>query len=157
MTKHCNDAKMKAQAALEAAQAALVDLRNKEVEASAVLAAAEKQKAYAEKRRADVVLFEIAGTNGLVCRCHIPTAAVAQHGLFCILLGSSGAPSGIEDIQQKYGQTAAALYAKAAGQNAQARQLYNATSDTYYKANDAAAYDDWVRARNHWDYFYNRS
>ena len=56
-----------------------------------------------------------------------------------------------------YGQTAAALYAKAAGQNAQARQLYNASADTYYKANDAAAYDDWVRARNHWDYFYNRS
>jgi len=55
-----------------------------------------------------------------------------------------------------YGQTAAALYAKAAGQNAQARQLYNASADTYYKANDAAAYDDWVRARNHWDYFYNR-
>ena len=51
----------------------------------------------------------------------------------------------------------AALYAKAAGQNAQARQLYNASADTYYKANDAAAYDDWVRARNHWDYFYNRS
>jgi hypothetical protein len=49
-----------------------------------------------------------------------------------------------------YGQTAAALYAKAAGQNAQARQLYNASADTYYKANDAAAYDDWVRARNHW-------
>jgi len=43
-----------------------------------------------------------------------------------------------------YGQTAAALYAKAAGQNAQARQLYNAAADTYYKANDAAAYDDWV-------------
>jgi hypothetical protein len=43
------------------------------------------------------------------------------------------------------------------GQNAQARQLYNASADTYYKANDAAAYDDWVRARNHWDYFYNRS
>ena len=46
-----------------------------------------------------------------------------------------------------YGQTAAALYAKAAGQNAQARQLYNASADTYYKANDAASYDDWVRAR----------
>ena len=59
--------------------------------------------------------------------------------------------------QTLYGQTAAALYAKAAGQNAQARQLYNASADTYYKANDAAAYDDWVRARNHWDYFYNRS
>jgi len=60
-------------------------------------------------------------------------------------------------FQTLYGQTAAALYAKAAGQNAQARQLYNASADTYYKANDAAAYDDWVRARNHWDYFYNRS
>ena len=67
----------------------------------------------------------------------------------------------IDDVWQMfqtlYGQTAAALYAKAAGQNAQARQLYNASADTYYKANDAAAYDDWVRARNHWDYFYNRS
>merc|ERR1711898_30723 len=46
-------------------------------------------------------------------------------------------------FQTLYGQTAAALYAKAAGQNAQARQLYNASADTYYKANDAAAYDDW--------------
>ena len=44
-------------------------------------------------------------------------------------------------FQTLYGQTAAALYAKAAGQNAQARQLYNASADTYYKANDAAAYD----------------
>jgi len=60
-------------------------------------------------------------------------------------------------FQVLYGQTAAALYVKGAGQNAQARQLYNASADTYYKANDAASYDDWVRARNHWDYFYNRS
>jgi len=60
-------------------------------------------------------------------------------------------------FQTLYGQTAAALYAKAAGQNAQDRQFYNASADTYYKANDAAAYDDWVRDRNHWDYFYNRS
>ena len=56
-------------------------------------------------------------------------------------------------FQTLYGQTAAALYAKAAGQNAQARQLYNASADTYYKANDAAAYDDWVRASKQWDYF----
>ena len=35
-------------------------------------------------------------------------------------------------FQTLYGQTAAALYAKAAGQNAQARQLYNASADTYY-------------------------
>ncbi len=86
MTK-CHDEKKKAQAAVEAAQAALVDLQNKEAEANAALAAAEKQKADAEKRRADVVLFEISGATGLVCRCHIPTAAVAQRGLFRILLG----------------------------------------------------------------------
>jgi hypothetical protein len=56
-----------------------------------------------------------------------------------------------------YGQTAAALYAKTAGQNAQARQMYNASTDIYYKDNDSASYEDWVRARNHWDYFYNHS
>jgi hypothetical protein len=53
--------------------------------------------------------------------------------------------------------SAAALYTKTAAQTAQARQLYNASADTYYKTNDAVAYDDWVRARNHWDYFYNWS
>ena len=41
---------------------------------------------------------------------------------------------------------------RSAGQNAKARQLYNASADTYYKANDAASYDDWVRASKHWDY-----
>jgi hypothetical protein len=56
-----------------------------------------------------------------------------------------------------YGKTAAGLYAAAAAQNASARQYFNQSADTYYKANDAASYDDWVRARNHWDYFYNRS
>jgi hypothetical protein len=29
----------------------------------------EKQKADAEKKRADAVLFEITGANGLACRC----------------------------------------------------------------------------------------
>merc|ERR1712118_547026 len=51
-----------------------------------------------------------------------------------------------------YGSTAAGLYDQAAKLNAQARTLSLQSSDTYYKANDAAAYDDWVRARNHWDY-----
>ena len=46
---------------MEAAQAALTDLRNKEAEANAAIAAAEKQKADAEKKRADAVLFEISG------------------------------------------------------------------------------------------------
>jgi hypothetical protein len=37
----------------------------------------------------------------------------------------------VQMFQTLYGQTAADLYAKAAGQNAQARQLYNASADTY--------------------------
>jgi hypothetical protein len=38
-------------------------------------------------------------------------------------------------FQTLYGQTAAARYAKDACQNAYFRQLYNASADTYYKAN----------------------
>ncbi len=86
---------------MEAAQAALADLRNKEAEANAAIAAAEKQKADAEKKRADVVLFEITGANGLVSKCRIPTAVVAQRGLFRILLGSG--ISSVADVQQKEG------------------------------------------------------
>jgi hypothetical protein len=71
-----------------------------------------------------------------------------------IVLTSS---SQIKMFSTLYGKTAAGLYAAAAGQNAKARKFFNQSADTYYKANDAAAYDDWVRARNHWDYFYNRS
>merc|ERR1711970_396196 len=59
-------------------------------------------------------------------------------------------------FQILYGSTAAGLYDQAAKLNAQARTLYLQSLDTYYKANDAAAYDDWVRARAHWDYFYHR-
>merc|ERR1712070_258878 len=51
-------------------------------------------------------------------------------------------------FQILYGSTAAGLYDQAAKLNAQARTLYLQSSDTYYKANDAAAYDDWVRARH---------
>ena len=82
---------------------------------------------------------------------------VRSHVIFLLYKALTRISLFAEMFQTLYGQTAAALYAKAAGQNAQARQLYNASADTYYKANDAAAYDDWVRARNHWDYFYNRS
>ena len=86
MTKHNDETKKgQAQAAVEAA---LVVLRNKEAEANVELAA-EKQKADAEKKRADAVLFETSGAEGLVCRCHIPTAVVAQRGLFRILLGDT--------------------------------------------------------------------
>ena len=61
----------------------------KKADADAAIAAAEKQTADEEKRRADVVLFEFPGANGHVARCRIPTAAVAERGLFRILLGSS--------------------------------------------------------------------
>ena len=86
-----------------------------------------------------------------------PCLAAGQRELNTRGAGTDGHAHARQMFSTLYGQTAAALYAKAAGQNAQARQLYNASADTYYKANDAAAYDDWVRARNHWDYFYNRS
>jgi hypothetical protein len=56
-----------------------------------------------------------------------------------------------------YGKKAANLYTQAFVQNTQARALYQESEDTYYRANDAASYDDWRRARHQWDYFYNRS
>ena len=54
-----------------------------------------------------------------------------------------------------YGKKAANLYTQAFVQNTQARALYQESEDTYYRANDAASYDDWRRARHQWDYFYN--
>ena len=55
-----------------------------------------------------------------------------------------------------YGKKAANLYTQAFVQNTQARALYQESEDTYYRANDAASYDDWRRARHQWDYFHNR-
>merc|ERR1712167_118057 len=49
----------------------------------------------------------------------------------------------VKMFQILYGSTAAGLHGQAAKLNAQARTLYLQSSDTYYKANDAAAYDDW--------------
>ena len=40
--------------------------------------------------------------------------------------------------------------------NAQASSLYRQSTDTYYKANDQAAYDDYERARARWASFYQR-
>ena len=47
-----------------------------------------------------------------------------------------------------YGKKAANLYTQAFVQNTQARALYQESEDTYYRANDAASYDDWRRARH---------
>ena len=78
-------------------------------------------------------------------------------------------------LQKLYGSTAAALYTQvtflnatwhcglrklqlattpilqAADFNKTARFYYMKAEDTYYKANDAASYDDWKRARHQWD------
>ena len=74
----------------------------KKADADAAIAAAEKQKADTEKKRADVVLFEFPGANGHVARCRIPTAAVVHRGLFRLLLGSDVSTSDvITDIVPK--------------------------------------------------------
>ena len=58
------------------------------VEEEAVIAMEEKRKLGVAKQRVETVLVEILGPDGHVGRCHIPTAAVVQLGLFRILLGS---------------------------------------------------------------------
>ena len=52
-----------------------------------------------------------------------------------------------------YGKTSANLYSKAFSQHMQAKKAFETAADTYFMANDAASYDDWKRARSHWNYF----
>lgn len=52
-----------------------------------------------------------------------------------------------------YGKTSANLYSKAFSQHMQAKKAFETAADTYFMANDAASYDDWKRARAHWNYF----
>ena len=52
---------------------------------------------------------------------------------------------------------AAALYTQAGDYQKTARFYYQKAEDTYYQANNWAAYDDWRRARDQWDYFYSRN
>ncbi len=52
-----------------------------------------------------------------------------------------------------YGKTSANLYSKAFSQHMQAKKAFEQAADTYFMANDAASYDDWKRARAHWNYF----
>ena len=71
-----------------------------ENDAKAALAAATKQERDEEKKHADAeagfIMFVVSSAaSGLVSKCRIPTAAVAQRGLFRILIGSSGVAQGI--------------------------------------------------------------
>ena len=68
-------------------------VRAKLDEATAALAEATKQEKDEEKKQADAeagfIMFVVSSASlGLVSKCRIPTAAVAQRGLFRILLGS---------------------------------------------------------------------
>jgi hypothetical protein len=62
-----------------------------------------------------------------------------------------------EQFAELYGKKAAALYTQAGDYQKTARFYYKKAEDTYYQANNWAAYDDWRRARDQWDYFYSRN
>ncbi len=51
-----------------------------------------------------------------------------------------------------YGKDAAAMYDQAAALQKSARETFYKASDAFFKANAAASYNDWKRARAHWDY-----
>lgn len=59
--------------------------------------------------------------------------------------------------QMLYGKDAAAMYDQAAALQKSARETFYKASDAFFKANAAASYNDWKRARAHWDYFYDRT
>jgi hypothetical protein len=84
------------------------------------------------------------------------TACVTRVGPVCLGIDSGTLGSAVKMRTVLYGKKAANLYTQAFVQNTQARALYQESEDTYYRANDAASYDDWRRARHQWDYFYNR-
>ena len=65
-------------------------------------------------------------------------------------------PSRWQVFDTLYGKKAAALYTQAGDYQKTARFYYKKAEDTYYQANNWAAYDDWRRARDQWDYFYSR-
>ena len=71
------------------------------VEEEAAIAMEEKRKLGAAKQRVETVLVEISGPDGHVGRCHIPTAAVVQLGLFRILLGGNPSVT-LSDTVSKY-------------------------------------------------------
>ena len=78
------------------AQDAYDEAKKQDDDAKAALDLATQQDADEEKKRdAGFIPFEISGA-GLVSKCRIPTTAVAQLGLFRILLGSTEVTSIVE-------------------------------------------------------------
>ena len=78
-------------------------------EVTAALAEATKQEQDEEKKQADAeagfIMFIVSSAAlGLVSKCRIPVVAVAQHGLFRILLGAaqSDGETTVVDAQPKW-------------------------------------------------------
>jgi hypothetical protein len=69
-------------------------------EAVAALAAATKQEKEEEKKHADAeaeFITVVISDTGHMSKCHVPTAAVVQCGLFRILLGDTVSVSNVSD------------------------------------------------------------
>ncbi len=95
-------------------QDAYDEAKKHEEEAQAALDLATQQDADEEKKRkAGSILLTVFGEK-LVSECRIPTAAVAQRGLFRILLGSSGSIS-INNVTTKYVSTYLGEFTDAVG------------------------------------------
>ena len=92
----------------KAAQDAYDEAKKQDDDAKAALDLATQQEADAEKKRkAGSILFTVFGEK-LVSECRIPTAAVAQLGLFRILLGGNN--SIVSDVVAKIEPTSVALF-----------------------------------------------
>ncbi len=86
----------------EADARAVLEVAQKQEDANAALDEANKQEADAKKKHAaeaGFITFVVSNGTGLVSKCRIPVDAVAQRGLFRILLGSS--VRNVTDITQK--------------------------------------------------------
>jgi len=60
----------------------------------------------------------------------------------------------LRQLQELFGPDAGRLYHQAAGENAAARAKYDQAMDTYFRANQAAAYDEHKKSEAEWDHFY---
>merc|ERR1711871_825219 len=59
-------------------------------------------------------------------------------------------------MQELYGEQEGFLFVQANDFNKIAKFYYTKAEDSYYKANDAASYDDWRKNRRHWMHFFHK-
>jgi len=81
----------------------------------------------------------------------------AAHGKM-LMDAVSGSHSGLLlETHSRYAASALDLYDEADKLDAQAQEKYLEASGTYVLANNAADYNDWIKARAHWDYDFHTS